>query len=48
VVAARLHLVVLRLRAGRTTDGGVGEVHVWWHGGGVCRAAWLRVGEVVG
>jgi hypothetical protein len=48
MVASRLHFVVLRLGAGRTADGRVGEVHVRRHGGGVCRAARLGVGEVVG
>lgn len=43
-----LSLVVLWLSAGGSTDGRVGEVHVWRHGRRVCRATGLGIGEVVG
>lgn len=43
-----LGLVVLRLGASRSTDGGVGEVHVRRHRARVRRASGLRVSKVVG
>ena len=43
-----LHLVILRLRTGRSSDGRVGEVHMRRHGAGIRRSTGVRVGEVVG
>lgn len=43
-----LHLVVLRLRTSRSSDGRVGEVHMRRHGARIRRSTGIRVGEVVG
>lgn len=47
MVAPGLHVVVIGLGAGGPANGRVGEVHVWRHGRGVCRAGGLGVGEVI-
>jgi hypothetical protein len=43
-----LGLIVLWLGAGRSTDGGVGEVHVRRHRTRIGRASRLRISKVVG
>lgn len=48
IAHSRFVLVVLRLSTGGSTDGRVGEVHVWRHGCRVSRASGLGISEVVG
>jgi hypothetical protein len=43
-----LGLIVVWLGAGRSTDGGVGEVHVRRHRARVRRASRFRIGKVIG